>query len=464
MTLCFLIGSENLKGRYDPHFYQPKFELLKENMDESKFEVKTLKEISEHIKTGKTPKSGQSSYSDISEIPFIKSGNLEDNDKIDFKNISYIPKKIHESYLKSSQLKKGDLLVAIVGATIGKVSVYNYDKEANINQAIASVRLDKEKAHPKYVKAFILSKIGQNQLNMIKRPVARANINLKEIGNYKIILPPIKIQKEIVEEMDKTYAKIEKSEYIIQNVSKAIDKELLRNFNLSIPKTSEMISFTKKISKLQNNRWDVNYHQPKYAKLENEIINSEFDFEKLEKYIIDINYGASIKNEYVEKGIPFIRILNIKPNKIDLKNIKRVPYELEDKLKNYRVRENDLLISRSGTIGIVAKIPKNAEKFSFGSFMIKFSLKSEIDPDFASIWINSVIPQFLLKKNMIGAVQKNITIPTIKNIMIPVIDIDYQHEIISNVNKIMEEAESTSLKANSSKKELFDKIEKLILD
>jgi hypothetical protein len=41
--------------------------------------------------------------------------------------------------LKSSQLKFNDTLIAIVGATIGQVAIYESDKEANINQALTRV-------------------------------------------------------------------------------------------------------------------------------------------------------------------------------------------------------------------------------------------------------------------------------------------------------------------------------------
>ena len=43
------------------------------------------------------------------------------------------------------QLEYDDVLIAIVGATIGQVSVYKDKKPANINQALALVRVDKSK-------------------------------------------------------------------------------------------------------------------------------------------------------------------------------------------------------------------------------------------------------------------------------------------------------------------------------
>lgn len=100
--------------------------------------------------------------------------------------------------MKSSQVKKEDLLIAIVGATIGQVGIYLDEREANINQAIALVRL-KSGINVQYVKELIKSSIGQLSLNRLKRPVARANINLEEISTIKIPLPPLAKQQEIAD-------------------------------------------------------------------------------------------------------------------------------------------------------------------------------------------------------------------------------------------------------------------------
>ncbi|MGI5914804.1 MAG: restriction endonuclease subunit S [Bacteroidales bacterium] len=130
--------------------------------------------------------------------------------------------------LKSSQIKKGDLLIAIVGATIGEVEIYNHDREANINQAIALVRLNYELL-PVLAKDFYKSSIGSFILDRAKRPVARANINLDEIGVLPIPIPPLDKQQEIANHItairqqaqqlkDKTQELLKKANEEIENI------------------------------------------------------------------------------------------------------------------------------------------------------------------------------------------------------------------------------------------------------
>jgi restriction endonuclease S subunit len=133
--------------------------------------------------------------------------------------------------LKSSQLKKGDLLIAIVGATIGEVGIYNHDREANINQAIALVRLSDELL-PVFAKDFYKSSIGSFILDRAKRPVARANINLDEIGILPIPVPPLEKQKEIAEHITNIRQRAQqlkdKTSELLKNASEEIEEVLLK--------------------------------------------------------------------------------------------------------------------------------------------------------------------------------------------------------------------------------------------
>lgn len=189
--------SEATSGRLDPYYFKEHFSHFFKSLEKSKYKVLPLGKISQRITSGITPLSGGDAYTTADNgIPFIRSGNININGDLDFSDLLYLQPSIHNAAMKSSKLKKNDLMIAIVGATIGQVGIYLDDREANINQAIALVRLNAEINH-NYVKELIKSGIGQMSLNRLKRPVARANINLEEISTMQIVLPPIEKQNEI---------------------------------------------------------------------------------------------------------------------------------------------------------------------------------------------------------------------------------------------------------------------------
>ena len=89
---------------------------------------------------------------------------------------------------------------------------------------------------------------------------------------------------------------------------------------------------------------------------------------KLGDFITDIRYGLSTANDYVDFGIPFLRILNLKNDGIDVGDVVYLSEEQRKEVGKAIVHEGDLLISRSGSVGIVVVVPKEAEGFAFGSF------------------------------------------------------------------------------------------------
>lgn len=194
----FLVNRSELETRFDPYYSQGYFKEAFSALYRGNYPIYSIKSLSKLITSGITPKSGGEAYTDDKEtgIPFIRSGNIDINGDFDFEDLLYIKPEIHETVMKSSQVYKNDLMIAIVGATIGQVGIFLDEREANINQAIALVRL-KEGNNIQYIKELIKSRVGQLSLNRLKRPVARANINLEEISTIKIPLPPLAKQQEI---------------------------------------------------------------------------------------------------------------------------------------------------------------------------------------------------------------------------------------------------------------------------
>ena len=221
----FVVSRRVLEDRLDPYYSQQYFRNAFEVLGVCKYPVVNLKEISKLITSGITPKSGGDAYTEDKSIgvPFVRSGNISIDGELNYDDLVYLKPEIHENVMSSSKLKKDDILIAIVGATIGQVGIYLSEGEANINQAIALVRL-KEGYNAQFVKELIKSSIGQLSLNRLKRPVARANINLEEISRIKVVLPPEEKQEEIVEHI----TAIRQQAKVLQEEGKAILEQAKR--------------------------------------------------------------------------------------------------------------------------------------------------------------------------------------------------------------------------------------------
>ncbi len=154
----------------------------------------------------------------------------------------------------------------------------------------------------------------------------------------------------------------------------------------------------------------------------------------------------------------------MKPNFLDLSAFVYLPESFRKELGNAFVKTGDLLISRSGTVGTVAVIPKKADGFAFGSFMIKFCLNGEINKEFVSIWLNNKLNKLLTEREKIGAIQGNITIETIENFKIPIPPLLVQKKIAEKIGLYYFQAKKLKKEAEEILEKAKKEVEKMILE
>jgi type I restriction enzyme S subunit len=109
----------------------------------------------------------------------------------------HIPIEFHHK-LRRSALRKGDVLFNLVGASIGRGCVLpEIGKEANVNQAVAVIRLDETTAKPEFILGHLLSPNGLKDILGTAVNTARANVSLASLRKTLIPLPPIAVQVDI---------------------------------------------------------------------------------------------------------------------------------------------------------------------------------------------------------------------------------------------------------------------------
>ena len=229
----FYTSFKEIEGkRIDPYYNHPYFKKAYNSLHKTPYPVLRLGQLSTLIASGSTPPSGGEDYTTKENgIMFVRSGDItNDCNIIDSSDMLYITKECHNTKMRQSQLRYGDILIAIVGATIGAVNIYNYSAEANINQAIALVRL-KSGINELFITEQLRSSIGRLNLEHQKRPVARANINLDEIAQMELILPPLEIQDKIAENIqsirDQAKYLQQEAKEIINNAKQKIEQMIL---------------------------------------------------------------------------------------------------------------------------------------------------------------------------------------------------------------------------------------------
>jgi type I restriction enzyme S subunit len=156
--------------------------------------IKKIEEISTRVTKGESPKWQGFNYQETG-VSFVTSENVLWG-SLDKNKRKYIPEKFHKK-LKRSQLKENDLLVNLVGASVGRTCLVTLEVlPANINQAVSVTTLDTQQVYPQFVLQQILTPQVQKRLVGNAVDFARANISLTNIRELEIMLPPINEQKK----------------------------------------------------------------------------------------------------------------------------------------------------------------------------------------------------------------------------------------------------------------------------
>ena len=177
-------------------------------------------EVADLVTKGASPNWQGFTYTD-SGVAFVRSQNVGWG-SLDLSDVAHLSPAFNEKERKSV-LRTGDVLLNIVGASIGRAAVATPEIEGgNVNQAVAVIRLNKERMLPKYLMFNLLSPGTQAAIHAEKVDVARANVSLSDIKDFSVLFPSLAEQGTMVAEVERRLSVIEKLEAAIEaNLTRA---------------------------------------------------------------------------------------------------------------------------------------------------------------------------------------------------------------------------------------------------
>jgi restriction endonuclease S subunit len=164
-------------------------------------------EVADLVTKGSSPNWQGFTYAE-SGVVFVRSQNVGWGN-LDLSDVAHLPPAFNEKERKSV-LRTGDVLLNIVGASIGRTAVATSEIEGgNVNQAVAVIRLNKERMLPKYLMLNLLSPGTQAAIHTEKVDVARANVSLSDIKDFSVLFPSLTEQGIMVAEVERRLSVIE---------------------------------------------------------------------------------------------------------------------------------------------------------------------------------------------------------------------------------------------------------------
>jgi type I restriction enzyme M protein len=172
--------------------WRPKFDV------DPAWPVYKLSDLCELITKGTTPTTEGYNFED-SGVNFLKVESISENGELLPSKFSHVSPECHEK-LKRAQLKSNDVLFSIAGA-LGRTAVVTESiLPANINQNIATIRLKPDSdVDPQFLQYSLGTDSAKKQSDKYQAGVAQQVISLGQLGSYLLEIPPLEVQKIIVE-------------------------------------------------------------------------------------------------------------------------------------------------------------------------------------------------------------------------------------------------------------------------
>lgn len=372
------------------------------------------------IYTGNTPSKKINEYYNSNDIMFIKPDIMSfDIEKLETSN-EYISEKARS---KARIVPKDSLLVSCIG-NIGKLAINL--KEAAFNQQINAIVHNENIASSKYL-AYLL-KYNQKKLESIANAPVLPIINKTQFSNFEVsIHESIDIQNKIVELLDKSQELIDKRKKQIKLLDELVKSRFIDMFG------------------------DISRN------------TKEWDIIKLDE-LIDVVGGYAFKStEFVNEGIPVLKIGNINAGYFRPTNL--MFWNKDEKLDRYLIKPKDLVISLTGTVGKddygnVCIMGNDYEEYYLNQRNAKLDIKNENLLDKYYLTYALKVPE--VKKRLTGISrgvrQANIANKDIQNLELPIPPIELQKQFTDFINQV----DKLKFEMEKSLKELEDNFNSLM--
>lgn len=317
-------------------------------------------------------------------------------------------------------VRDGDVIISTVRTYLEAIaSIDNQPENLVVSTGFAVIRPNSI-LHKGYA-AFCLRASG-----FIKEVVAQSvgvsypAINASDLVNIKVPEPTLEEQQKIANFLDHETARIdtliEKQQQLIKLLKEkrqaVISHAVTKGLNPNAPMRDSGVEWLGEVPE----DWDVY---------------------KLKHACSEIFLGLTSKVDYVEtNGVPLVRALNISGGVLDLTTAREISVEQHKKLTKYRcATRDDVLLSKSGTIGTAAIVDTDVEFSIYESIFALRAIKKIMLPEYLLFFIQSSVAKAQYARDSVGMGVHHLNMPDIQEVRMPTPPIKEQELILDKLRQ-----------------------------
>jgi type I restriction enzyme, S subunit len=421
------------------------------------------------------------------EVPYLRVANVQ-RSYLDLEEIKTILAEDEE--IAAMRLRKGDVLFTEGGDRdkLGRGWVWNDEIEECIHQNhIFRARLCLPLIEPKFV-SYHGNFFGQEWFTRTgKQTTNLASINKGVLSRFPVPLAPLNEQRRIVAIIEELFSDLDAGvaalERIRANLKRyraavlkaAAEGKLTEEWRAKHPKTESATKLLERILAERRQKWEEDQlakfapadKTPPKGWREKYVEPAAPDTSRLPELplgwtvasleqLTDANrpicYGILMPKENVAEGVLYVKVKDMKGDRIDLASLHRTRREIAEEYSRASLKPGDLLLAIRGTYGRVANVPPELDGGNITQDTARLAITKAMNSEFVATALRSFDCQSYFKRVARGVAVKGVNIGDVKLCPIPILPLEEQLEIVAEVAEKLSQIEAAEVATDHSLK------------
>ena len=210
---------------------------------------------------------------------------------------------------------------------------------------------------------------------------------------------------------------------------------LMSEIGLGNRQSFHQLTFVRSYSDVKAvSRLDSEYFQPKYDEIVEAIKSYSGGWDHLEN-LVSIRKCVEVgRAEYLNEGIPFIRVSNL--SRFGISEEKYISEELYQKLRMHQPKRGEILYTKDGTPGIAYCLNEEPQRMIPSGGVLRLDLKTDrISGNCLTVILNSFLVREQVNRDVGGSIILHWRPDQVEKVVVPILSESIQQAIEKKVSK-----------------------------
>ena len=325
-------------------------------------------------------------------------------------------------------LQKEDVVISTVRPNRNAVAFIQKDGIVG-SSGLAVLRT--KKVEPAYLFAFCKTDYFVKCLMRANKTSMYPAVSKKDVLETPFFIPSDDFRSGIVWLVEEALLRVNKASLLFNNAQSL----LLAELGLTDWQPKHQLTFIKNYSDTKkSDRIDAGHYQPKYDELIDAIKGCSGGWDTLEN-LVSISKGLEVgRKEYLNEGIPFIRVSNL--NLFGITEAKYISESLYAELKQHQPKRGEILLSKDATPGIAYYLDEVPKRMIPASGILRLkNITHKVNNEFLTLALNSIVVKEQVNREGGGFIITHWQPEQVKGTLIPILPVEIQTAIQRKVTE-----------------------------